>query len=139
MLISSDTEFGKRVNRRLRDEKIIWLTTVDKNGIPQTRPVWFYWNKESFLVYSRPDTAKLKHISRNPGVGLNFDGDGKGGDIIVFIGNVQRIEDGIPTEEHQAYCDKYKEGFKRIGMTADQFGEVYSEAIRIKPERGRGH
>ncbi len=139
MLIPSDTEFGKRVNRRLRDEKIIWLTTVDKNGLPQTRPVWFYWNNDSFLVYSRPGTAKLKHLSRNPGVGLNFDGDGHGGDIIVFIGNVQRIEVGIPAEEHQAYCVKYQEGFKRIGMTADQFGDIYSEAIRIKPERVRGH
>ncbi|GMQ78976.1 MAG: TIGR03667 family PPOX class F420-dependent oxidoreductase [Anaerolineae bacterium] len=139
MLISSDTEFGKRVNQRLQDEKIIWLTTVDKNGIPQTRPVWFYWNNESFLVYSRPGAAKLKHTSSNPGVGLNFDGDGKGGDIIVFIGKVERIKDEIPSEERQAYCEKYKEGFKRIGMTADQFGEVYSEAIRIKPERVRGH
>ena len=139
MLIASDSEFGKRVNRRLRDEIIIWLTTVDKNGVPQTRPVWFYWNNVSFLVYSRPRTAKLEHISRNPGVALNFDGDGRGGDIIVVIGIVQKIEHGIPAEEHQAYCEKYKEGFRRIGMTADQFGEIHSEAIRIIPERIRGH
>ena len=139
MLISSDTEFGKRVNNRLQKETIIWLTTVDINGFPQTRPVWFHWDDETILVYSRPDTAKIRHISRNPGVSLNFDGNGIGGDIIVIPGRAQVIEDGISAKNHLPYSNKYNEGFKQIGMTAAQFSETYSEAIRIIPIRVRGH
>lgn len=139
MKISTDTDFGRRVYRRLREDRIIWLVTVDLNGIPQPRPVWFFWNDEDILIYSRPGTAKLRHISRNPGVSLNFDGDGRGGDIIVILGKAQIVGDGFPALEHQAYREKYDEGFKRIGMTPEQFSETYSEAIRIKPDSVRGH
>ncbi len=139
MLISSDTEFGGRVSHRLQKEIIIWLTTVDNKGFPQPRPVWFFWDNETILVYSRPSTAKIRHISRNPGVSLNLDGNGRGGDIIVILGQAQVIEDGIPAKNHQAYCDKYDEGFKRIGMTAALFSETYTEVINIIPGSVRGH
>jgi len=41
--LDTSTEFGQRAERRLRDEKLAWLTTVDAKGTPQPIPVWFLW------------------------------------------------------------------------------------------------
>ncbi len=48
-----------------------WLTTVHPDGQPQSVPLWFLWNGETFLVYSQPGSQKLRNIGRNPRVDLN--------------------------------------------------------------------
>ena len=44
------TPFGERVARRLREERLIWLVTIDAHGRPQPSPVWFWWDGTSFLL-----------------------------------------------------------------------------------------
>ena len=44
------------VEQRLREEPIIWLTTVRPDGRPHTVPVWFLWDGETFLIFSQPVT-----------------------------------------------------------------------------------
>lgn len=39
-LIDQDTEFGARVLGHLRDEIVVWLTTVTPGGAPLPSPVW---------------------------------------------------------------------------------------------------
>jgi PPOX class probable F420-dependent enzyme len=85
--IDTSTPFGARAERRLREEVIAWLVTVSPTGTPRPVPVWFLWQGESFLVYSRPDTAKLRNIERNTRVALHLDGNGRGGDIVVVTGD----------------------------------------------------
>jgi len=138
-MFETATEYGQRVARRLQQERIIWLTTVDSHNRPQPRPVWFLWDGESFLIYSRPNTAKLHHILHNPNVALNLDGDGMGGDIIVINGVATIDEAGPPAESVPEYVEKYSSGFERIGMTAAQFTGVYSVAVRVSPTGLRGH
>ena len=139
MEIDTTTAFGQRAQRRLAEERIIWLTTVDSSGRPQPRPVWFLWDGETFLIYSQPDTHKLEHIAANADVALNFDGDGRGGDIIVFNGRAQVEGDAPPADRVDAYAQKYADGFERIGMTPAEFADSYSVAIRVRPTGLRGH
>ncbi len=40
--IDTTTDFGKRLQERLRDEEIVWLVTVSPDGVPQPSPVWFH-------------------------------------------------------------------------------------------------
>ena len=138
-MIDPTTEFGQRVARRLKEERIIWLTTVDQNDVPQPRPVWFWWDGETFLIYSMPGTHKLEHIARNPKVALNLDGDGLGGDIVVFTGEARLAEETPPANEVADYADKYQEGFTRINMTPEAFARTYSVALRVTPTSLRGH
>ncbi len=138
MLIPS-TPFGQRVERRLAEERIIWLTTVSPNGTPHPRPVWFWWDGETFLIYSQPDTFKLAHIEANPYVALNFDGDGQGGNIITFTGEARLDPAAPPAHQVPQYVEKYRPGFERIGMTAAQFAAAYSVALRVTPTALRGH
>jgi PPOX class probable F420-dependent enzyme len=138
-VIDLTTEFGQRVARRLAEERIAWLTTTDSNNIPQPRPIWFLWDGETFLIFSKPNTHKLNHIARNPKVALNLDGDGQGGDIVVFTGEAEIDETTPSAAVIAAYVDKYREGMQRIGMTAEAFAQSYSVAIRVTPTALRGH
>lgn len=138
-MIDLTTEFGKRVARRLAEDRIIWLTTVSPGGTPHPRPVWFWWNSETFLIYSKPDTFKLAHIEANATVALNFDGDGLGGDIVVFTGLARLDPNALPADQVSAYLAKYQPGFKRINMTAAEFAATYSVALQITPISLRGH
>jgi len=138
-MFDTDSEFDQRVRRRLAEEWIIWLTTIDSQGRPQPRPVWFLWDGQTFLIYSRSGTFKLKHIKANPQVSLHLDGDGKGGNIIIFSGEALVEENPSPASKVADYVAKYQEGFQRINMTAAQFAEAYSTAIRVTPTKLRGH
>jgi PPOX class probable F420-dependent enzyme len=139
MQIDTTTDFGKRVERRLREETMIWLTTVRRDGTPQPTPVWFLWDGETVLMYSRPNQQKERNIAHNPKVALHFDGDGRGGDIIVLTGEAQIVIDAPPASNVPAYVEKYAEPIKRIGMEAASFAAAYPIAIRITPTDVRGH
>jgi PPOX class probable F420-dependent enzyme len=139
LLIDTSSEFGKRVARRLSEEPIAWFTTVSKDGIPQPRPVWFLWNGQSFLIFSQPQGFKVRHLRDNPNVSLHLDGDGQGGDIIVFVGEAHLEEGLVPKTDLDAYMIKYRDGLRRIGMTPDSFTESYQTVIRMKPSKLRGH
>lgn len=139
MEFDASTEFGARVARRLAEERIAWLTTVSSNGTPQPRPIWFLWNGNSFLLFSRPSGYKVKHLSSNPKASIHLNGDGEGGDIIVFVGEAFIEEQPIPPADLEAYIEKYREGFKRIGTTPERFTEDYQTAIRMVPTQLRGH
>jgi PPOX class probable F420-dependent enzyme len=115
------------------------LTTTDGEGAPQPRPVWFIWDGESFLLFSRPRTAKISHIRRSPKVALHFDVDGHGGDIVVMLGEAVLPPHHPPANEIEKYVQKYTSGFERIHMTPEQFAADYSTAILVTPTRIRGH
>jgi PPOX class probable F420-dependent enzyme len=138
-MIDLTSEFGARVARRLEKEPIIWMTTIGPDGTPQPVPVWFLWIDEAFLIYSRPDKPKLRNIQHNPKVALNFDGDGGGGDIIVFNGEAAIDPHAPPSNELPAYQEKYRERIAGIGMTPETFARGYSVAVRVKPTKIRGH
>ncbi|MBX3064146.1 MAG: TIGR03667 family PPOX class F420-dependent oxidoreductase [Anaerolineae bacterium] len=132
MVIDPNTELGKRTLERLNDEIVIWLTTVDANDTPQPRPVWFLWQDESILIYSKPTSAKLKHIALHPNVALNFNGDQYGDDIQVIIGEAI-VDDSAPAvDANTAYREKYNEHISGIGLTPESMGAAYSAAIRVK-------
>ncbi len=135
------TAFGERVARRLRDERLIWFTTVDAKGMPQPTPVWFLWDEtnSTILIYSRADAKRLAHLQQNPRIALNFDGNGAGGDIIVITGEAQVSTDDPPADRLPIYAEKYRDFIARRYETAENFASVYPVALRIRPIRVRGH
>jgi PPOX class probable F420-dependent enzyme len=139
MKIDTKSEFGKRAVRRLKDDVIFWLVTVGPDGTPEPSPVWALWEGETVLIYSQPDTPKLRNIPARPRVALHLDGDGKGGDIVVVTGAARIDREAPPADKVPAYVAKYREGMKRIGMTPESFAHAYSVAVRVTPTRLRGH
>lgn len=138
-MVDFASRFGRHVNRRLRQEKVIWLTTVDdEQGGPQPRPVWFHWDGVTILIFSQKGKAKLRHIAHNPRVSLNFNTDEDGGDVAVILGEA-RILDISPDENRtKSYLRKYREGINSIDMTVPEFTESYSVPILVTPQHIRG-
>jgi PPOX class probable F420-dependent enzyme len=139
MRIDTSSEFGARVARRLAEETIGWLTTVSADGTPQPSPVWFLWDGETALIYSQPNTPKLRHIAANAHVSLNLDGNGRGGDIIILTGEAAIDESAPKSADLPAYQQKYAAGIRQLGMTAESFANAYSVPIRFRPAKLRGH
>ncbi|HLI06814.1 MAG TPA: TIGR03667 family PPOX class F420-dependent oxidoreductase [Ktedonobacteraceae bacterium] len=135
------TPFGERVARRLRDDVVIWLTTVDEEGTPQPTPVWFLWDEASaeFLIYSLSNAKRLQHLQHDARVSLNFDGNGTGGDIIVFTGQAHFSPDELPANQVQGYIEKYRNFISRSFGTPENFASRYSVALRVLPSAVRGH
>jgi PPOX class probable F420-dependent enzyme len=140
-LLDASSPFGQRAQQRLRDERVIWLTTIGADGTPQPNPVWFLWDSSasSFLVYSLPDAQRLRHIERNPRVALHFDGNGQGGNIVVFGAEARRSTSDPSADQVTAYVDKYRDFIARNFGTPEAFAQRYSVALRITPDRVRGH
>ncbi len=137
-LFDPSTEFGQRVARRLREESVIWLTTVGADLTPQPRPVWFLWNGETFLIYSQPAAHKVAHLARHPCVALSFNSDESGNDVVVFIGDARLVAGPLPEEQASAYLAKYREGIAGLGMSEAQMIADYSSAILVTPRAVRG-
>lgn len=137
-MIDFGSKLGARAAQRLNDEFVVWLTTIDPGGSPQPRPVWFIWDGEAFLIYSQPNTGKLRHIAHNPNVALHFDGGPKGLDIQVFLGTAEIVTNPIPVHQVEAYVEKYRQEIQNMGATVETFGAAYSVALRVTPARLRG-
>lgn len=125
-----------KVGERLRRDLVVWLTTVRSDGQPQTTPVWFLWEDDSVLVYSRPGKPKLRNIAANPAVVLALRMDEAGAGVVVIEGRARRTEDA-PAHENAAYVEKYAESIEDLGYEPEGFARDYSEPIRITPARVR--
>jgi PPOX class probable F420-dependent enzyme len=134
-MLDTTTDAGARADRRLREEIMIWLTTVRSDGQPQSVPVWFLWDGETFLIYSQPGRQKLRNIGGNPRVGLHLNSNDRGGDVVRVEGAAQMLEDFPPATEVGEYLEKYRESIARIGFDPDGFARTYSVALRVTPGR----
>jgi PPOX class probable F420-dependent enzyme len=134
-MLDTTSEAGARAEVRLREEMIIWLTTVRSDGQPQSVPVWFLWEGETFLVYSEPGLQKLRNIGGSPRVGLHLNSNARGGDVVRVEGTAEVVHDAPPADELGEYVEKYRESIARIGFDLDGFAQIYSVALRVKPDR----
>jgi PPOX class probable F420-dependent enzyme len=114
---------------------VIWLPTVLSDGQPQSVPVWFLWDGETFLVYSRPGQQKLRNIGSNARVGLHLNAKNRGGDVVRVEGAAGLAEEVPPVKQVGGYVEKYRESITRIGFEPDGFARTYSVALRVTPER----
>jgi PPOX class probable F420-dependent enzyme len=101
--------------------------------------VWFLWDGgESVLVYSMP-SARVRNLAANAQVSLNFDGDRRGGDIVVLSGTAVEESEVPPADANSAYLAKYAGSIERIGHTPESFAEKYCVQLRVRVTRIRGH
>lgn len=124
-------------DERLRSEIALWLTTVTPGGQPQSTPVWYRWDGDTFLIYSQPDRPKLRNIAVEPKVSLHLVGDQEGEDAITFEGTAAVDRSAPRADELEGYMEKYAYLIERFGWTPSGMANDYSIAIRITPTRVR--
>lgn len=138
-VVDTSTPFGRTAERRLRTERVAWLTTVAADGTPQPNAVWFTWDGETALMYSIPNQAKLKNIARNPHVALNLDSKKHGDSIVILTGSAAVDRNAPPLHKNRTYLAKYRTEIARLKLgTPAKMASDYSVAVRITPKKLRG-
>jgi len=136
-MLNLSTEFGSRVNKRLMTDGVIWFTTVSPKGIPHPNPVWFIWDGEFIIVYSKPDSYRVRNIMQNPRVALNLEGaDALGNNVIVIYGQALLYPDCEVL--YPGFLEKYLQYEAALQTSVDEMIAAYSVEIRVRPERIRG-
>ncbi|MBM7460198.1 TIGR03667 family PPOX class F420-dependent oxidoreductase [Rhodococcus coprophilus] len=129
-------DLSATVARRLADESVIWLTTVDAKSTPVPTPVWFLWRDGSFLLFSQPGARKLANIAADRRVALNLNSDAHGGDVAVFTGHAV-VDADVPDDDWNRYVEKYEQQMASLDYTPARFRDDYSVPVRVIPVRVR--
>ena len=122
---------------RLRREKIAWLTTVRRDGQPQSSPVWFLWRDGEIVVYSKPTTQKVRNVQANPKVAIHLRDVDDGSDIVSIEGTAEIDESYAAAAAIPDYVTKYRAMITDINMDPDSFAKSYSVPVRIRPTKIR--
>ena len=134
MLDLSQSQHG-HIDQRLRSDIMVWFNTVRSDGRPHSVAVWFLWDGEQFLIFSRPKTQKVRNVQQNPHVVLALDNTDNGSDVIIFEGTAELITDPDVSATVAAYAEKYAAELKDMGWTAETMALDFSQGIRITPTR----
>jgi PPOX class probable F420-dependent enzyme len=135
-MLKLEDDFRGRVDDRLRAADVIWLTTVTPKGIPQPNPVWFLWSGDEIIVYSKPDSYRIRNLKHSNIVSLNLDGVDVMGNNAIIIRGEAYMDPGYKVP-HPDYVAKYGKYLPQMNITMQQLAAAYSVEIRIKPTRVR--
>jgi PPOX class probable F420-dependent enzyme len=131
-------DFPADVQRRLDTDHVVWLTTVTDSGAPSPNPVWFVQDGQDIVVFSAPDTHKVRNIEARPTVTLNFNSDPHGGDIVVLTGRAVATPSVRPST-NAAYLAKYAAAIRdELQTTVEEIDGTYHTEVRIRPTKVRG-
>ena len=136
-MLDPSNEAHRHAEQRLQQEQVVWLTTVNAEGQPQSSPVWFLWDGGTFLVYSQPGAPKVRNVTANPRVSLHLGDDGAGDDVVIFEGAAAVEPDTPRADRVDDYLAKYRAAIENLGYEPGPFARTYSTAIRIRPTRAR--
>jgi PPOX class probable F420-dependent enzyme len=123
------------VRRRLKEELVISLTTVDRDGMPQPEPVWFLWEGESVLVCNFASARRLDHLRVPPRLSLNFGHDGQAGGAMVIWGWRRLWRGQPPADRVPAFVAKYRELI--VELDPEAWAQRFPVPLRIEPLVGR--
>jgi PPOX class probable F420-dependent enzyme len=137
MMAKLSERIAPEVEKRLREELVIWLTTVRADGTPLPTPVWFVWDGETVLMYTLPNSVKLHNIAANPRAALNLNADEWGGEVVVMTGEIRVDREAPPASQHAVYLEKYRAEISDLQMSPESFSQAYSVPLRFVPERLR--
>ena len=128
-------ERDAHIDKRLRAELMMWLSTVRPDGRPHLVPVWFLWDGRAILIFSQPNQQKLRNLQHNPNIVVALDTAGQGDDVVMIEGKAELLNDPAVSAALPAYAEKYKQRLELYGWTGEAMAQDYSQAIRITPTK----
>jgi PPOX class probable F420-dependent enzyme len=123
------------IDKRLRENRILWLASVRPDGRPHLVYVFFLWDGKHILIFSEPTSQKIRNVQHNPHVILGLDETREGEDMVILEGRAELLDDPAVNPTLPAYAAKYDAELQRVGLTAEAMAAVYSQALRITPTR----
>ncbi len=125
-----------RALARLDSEQIAWLGTTGRDGYPHAVPIWFLWRDGRALVFSEPNTAKVRNLRNDPRVVLHLEAGDDHEQLTVLRGTATLSD--RPTTAWldivgEAYERKYRGGLAGLKLTLPDMAARYSVVIEITP------
>ena len=93
---------------------------------------WFLWDGDSFLVYSKPNTRKLRNIAHDFRVALNPNCDEWGSKVVVIAGEASIDRAAPPANRNAAYAEEVCDGIAQIEMMPESMASEYCVAIQVR-------
>ena len=130
-----------QILERLEQEEYGFLITVRPDGRPHAIPVCFLYENDSILVFSLPDSVKVRNIRENPQVSLALESFGFGDYFSVVIeGTAELVDEPTNWLQHPPYNAKHIKLSQRIfgsDHVPEEYAAQFSQAIRITPVKIR--
>ncbi|MBP2365616.1 pyridoxamine 5'-phosphate oxidase family protein [Pseudonocardia parietis] len=92
------------IERRLRDEATVWLSTVRGDGRPHVTPVWFVFDEGTWWIGCSANSVKVRNCRSQGAVALALE-DGRA--PVVAEGLAAVREQDFPAEVVDAFAHKY--------------------------------
>lgn len=126
---------ANRIDRLLRVEPVVWLSTVRPDGRPHLVPIWFSWDGREILIASKPHAQKVRNLRANPVVMLALGEAEDDFDVGLLEGRAELLEAPSVAVLPSTHCAKYRSQMSAIGLSPEEFLATYSQVIRIVPTR----
>jgi PPOX class probable F420-dependent enzyme len=136
--MDTTTVAAARIRRFLEQEPVVWLSTVRPDGTPHLVPIWFSWDGDALLVFSKPGAQKVRNLRANPSVMLALGNADDDFDVGMFEGRAELLDRPTSQVLPAAHLAKYARQLASIGLGAEEYAATYSQVIRIVPKRALG-
>jgi PPOX class probable F420-dependent enzyme len=118
----------------LQERHIAVISTLNRNGSPQSTPVWYMPEADVLWVIADPDSVKVRNIRRDPRVAITIAADSPPHRYVTFRGQARLLENGV--EDRPA-----KMARRYLGITGGARYMAYIEPhppfVVIELSRGR--
>ncbi len=136
MQLDTTRERDAHFDTRLREDLIIWLASVRRDGRPHLVPIWYLWEEGgTILFFSQPNVQKVRNIEHETRVMLALDTKDEGEDVVIVEGVAELLPAGTVDSTLPAYVEKYAEQMKVINTSPEKMAAEYTEAFRVTPTR----
>jgi PPOX class probable F420-dependent enzyme len=127
------------VELALRRDHVLWLSSVSNDGHPHLVPLWFVWEDDRIVAFSKPNARKVRNLRSDPRTMLAVGTPGP--DFGVELIEARAELPHAPAAElmPRGFAAKYRRLLQRAGLSAQRFAEVYSQPIVLRPTRFLGY
>jgi PPOX class probable F420-dependent enzyme len=127
------------VDAALRADPVAWLSSVQADGRPHVAPVWFHWDGERIVAFSKPDARKIDNLRERPTAMLAVGTPGPEFDVELIEATAELPDRPASDVMPEGFGAKYRELLRRAALSTQRFAEVYSQPIVLRPTRFLGY
>jgi PPOX class probable F420-dependent enzyme len=135
----SETGCRPSTEAALREHPVVWLSSVQRDGRPHLVPVWFHWDGERIVAFSKPHARKVGNLRDEPRVMLAVGTPGPEFEVELIEATAELPDEAAERVMPEGFGSKYRELLHRAGLSVQRFAEVYSQPIVLRPTRFLGY